>query len=74
VLPPVVATLLIDELAQTQLLDELAKNPIEVRLADLLKVVEDPRVRWDRPAVLALQELLDDPAAVAKLRHLGFER
>jgi putative molybdopterin biosynthesis protein len=33
-----------------------------------------PEARWDRPAVLALQELLDDPAAVAKLRHLGFER
>jgi len=33
-----------------------------------------PEARWHRPAVLALQELLDDPAALAKLRHLGFER
>jgi putative molybdopterin biosynthesis protein len=33
-----------------------------------------PETRWDRPAVVALRKLLDDPAAVAELRHLGFER
>jgi putative molybdopterin biosynthesis protein len=33
-----------------------------------------PADRWDRPAVSALRELLDDPAIVAQLRALGFVR
>ncbi len=34
-------------------------------------VLED---RWDRPAVAALRELLDDGGTLAELRALGFER
>ncbi|MDJ0923951.1 MAG: molybdopterin biosynthesis protein [Acidimicrobiia bacterium] len=33
-----------------------------------------PEDRWDKPAVAALRELLEDPAATAGLRSLGFER
>lgn len=33
-----------------------------------------PEARWDRPAVVALRELLDEPNVVAELRDLGFER
>ncbi len=33
-----------------------------------------PEDRWDRPAVAALRELLDDGGTLAELRALGFER
>ncbi len=33
-----------------------------------------PAARWDRPAVVALRELLEDPAVVAELQALGFDR
>lgn len=33
-----------------------------------------PEARWDRPAVVALRALLEDPAVVDELRRLGFER
>ena len=33
-----------------------------------------PESRWDRPAVVALRRLLDDPAVAAGLQDLGFER
>ena len=33
-----------------------------------------PELRWDRPAVGALRELLDDARVVEALRRMGFER
>jgi putative molybdopterin biosynthesis protein len=33
-----------------------------------------PKERWDRPAVVALRSLLDDPAVVGQLAALGFTR
>jgi putative molybdopterin biosynthesis protein len=33
-----------------------------------------PESRWNRPAVVTLRELLDDPAVVADLQALGFAR
>jgi len=33
-----------------------------------------PEARWDRPAVVALRELLNDPPVVAELQALGFDR
>jgi molybdate-binding protein len=33
-----------------------------------------PESHWDRPAVVALRELLSDPATVAELGELGFTR
>jgi len=32
-----------------------------------------PEARWDRPAVVALRALLDDPGVIAELQALGFE-
>jgi putative molybdopterin biosynthesis protein len=33
-----------------------------------------PEARWDRPAVAALRELLNDPAVIAELAGMGFRR
>jgi len=33
-----------------------------------------PESRWDRPAVVALRRLLDDPTVATGLRNMGFER
>ena len=33
-----------------------------------------PEARWDRPAVVALRRLLDDPVVVAEIGALGFSR
>ena len=33
-----------------------------------------PESRWDRPAVVVLRRLLDDPTVATGLRNLGFER
>jgi putative molybdopterin biosynthesis protein len=32
-----------------------------------------PHARWERPAVVALRQLLDDPEVIAELRGLGFQ-